>query len=173
MGEIIDDLLTLSRVTRWEMTRENLDLSNLAESIFFRLQNDEPGRNVTIDVQPGIVASADRRLVTIALENLLENAWKFTSKRDDARISFAVSLMPTPSSAFPVKVYTVADNGAGFEQKYASELFDSFRRLHSPDQFTGTGIGLATVQRAIARHNGEVWGEGTPGYGATFYFTLG
>ena len=173
MGEIIDDLLTLSRVTRWEMTREDLDLSDLAQSIFARLQDEDPERTVAIEVQPGMVARADRRLVTIALENLLENAWKFTSKREDARISFTVAEEPTPSSDIPVRVYSISDNGAGFDQQYASELFESFRRLHSPNEFTGTGIGLATVQRVIARHNGEVWGEGSPGEGATFRFTLG
>ena len=173
MGELIDDLLTLSRVTRWEMSREDVDLAHLARGIFERLRNEDPDRNVSIEVQPDMIAHADRRLVTIALENLCENAWKFTSKKEHARISFSVVEGIPPSGGAPVPIYTIADNGAGFDQQYATELFESFRRLHSPNEFTGTGIGLATVQRAIARHDGEVWGEGEPGAGATFHFTLG
>lgn len=170
MGAIIDDLLTLSRVTRWEMEFELLDLSAMATQIVDILRERDPERTVEVRIQPGMRVRADRRLVSIILENLFDNAWKFSSRQKEAVITFSREVDPDADGRF---VYVVADNGAGFEQKYASELFESFRRLHSPHDFPGTGIGLATVKRAISRHDGTIRADGRPEEGARFIFTLG
>ena len=166
MGVLIDDLLNLARVTRAEMHRENIDLSKMASDVAKELQAAEPDRRVTVKVGKGLAVDGDNRLVRVALQNLLGNAWKFTSKRPDARIEFG-SLRSNGS-----KAYFVRDNGAGFDQAYAARLFGAFQRLHSMDEFPGTGIGLATVQRIIHRHGGKVWAEGAVNLGATIYFTL-
>jgi PAS domain S-box-containing protein len=166
MGVLIDDLLNLARVTRAEMHRENIDLSKMASDVAKELQAAEPDRHVTVKVGKGLAVDGDNRLVRVALQNLLGNAWKFTSKRPDARIEFG-SLRSNGS-----KAYFVRDNGAGFDQAYAARLFGAFQRLHSMDEFPGTGIGLATVQRIIHRHGGKVWAEGAVNLGATIYFTL-
>ncbi|HEY9833396.1 MAG TPA: ATP-binding protein [Stenomitos sp.] len=167
MGELIDDLLKLSRVTRSEMQRTQVDLSALAREIAAELQRTQPERRVEWGIAPRLVAYGDARLLRIVLENLLNNSWKFTSARMQARIEFDSQLQ---EDATPV--YFVKDNGAGFEMAYANKLFGAFQRLHSQAQFPGTGIGLATVQRIIHRHGGRVWAEATLEQGATFYFTL-
>jgi light-regulated signal transduction histidine kinase (bacteriophytochrome) len=166
MGRLIDDLLALSRVTRSELVREPVDLSGLAQNVAIQLRKAQPDRRVEIVISPGIAADGDARLLRVALENLLGNAWKFTGKRAEARIEVGV----TPGSE---RAYFVRDNGAGFDMAYASKLFGAFQRLHSTSEFEGTGIGLATVQRIINRHGGRIWAIGEVDRGATFCFTLG
>jgi len=166
MGELIDALLNLSRLTRTELHREQVDLSGLARAVLGRLQRADPHRQVELVVEDGLVAQADPRLLDAALTNLLSNAWKFTGKRDRARVEFAAQPDKRPH------VYFVRDNGAGFDAKYADKLFGVFQRLHAADEFEGTGIGLATVHRIVQRHGGRIWAEGEVNRGATFYFTL-
>ena len=165
MARLIDDLLGLSRVTRGEMKRGETHVSSLARSVVSRLERANPDRKVAVVVADGIVADCDDRLLTIVLENLIGNAWKFTSKRRDACIE--VGMMDDDP-----RTYFVRDNGAGFDMSYASKLFGIFQRLHSATDFEGTGIGLVTVQRIIRRHGGRIWAQGQVGHGATFYFTL-
>jgi len=167
MAQLIDDMLILSRVTRSELQRETIDLSELARNTLERLRQGEFERQVDTVIEEGLVADGDARLLTIAFNNLLGNAWKFTSKRARALIEFG-----STSSAGAVS-YFVRDNGAGFDMDYADKLFRVFERLHTVSEFEGTGVGLATVQRVIARHGGRVWAEGRVDAGATFYFTLG
>ena len=167
MGELIDDLLKLSRVTRSEMQRTKVDLSALATAIAAELYSTQPERQVEWAIAPGLVADGDARLLRIVLENLLNNAWKFTSSGIHSCIEFNVKILNEGKIA-----YFVRDNGAGFDMAYANKLFGAFQRLHSTAQFPGTGIGLATVQRIIYRHGGRVWAEGAVEQGATFYFTL-
>ncbi|HWP57584.1 MAG TPA: PAS domain S-box protein [Candidatus Acidoferrales bacterium] len=166
MGELIDDLLSLSRLARQEMRRETVDLSALAAAIAAELEQAEPERAAEFVIAPGLLAEGDHGLLRVALRNLLENAWKFTSKRAHARIEFGRIEENGNRS------YYVRDNGAGFDMAYAGKLFRAFQRLHSASEFEGTGIGLATVQRIIYRHGGRVWAEAAPDQGATFYFTL-
>jgi two-component system, sensor histidine kinase and response regulator len=167
MSQLIDDVLYLSRVTRTELRDQEVDLSEVAELVVSRLQEGQPNRPVEVKIRPGVVVTGDGQLLKIALENLLQNAWKFTGKQADPRIEFGV----TQTSGEPT--YFIRDNGAGFEMTYAARLFGPFQRLHSQQEFPGSGIGLATVQRIIHRHGGKVWAEGLVGQGATFYFTLG
>jgi light-regulated signal transduction histidine kinase (bacteriophytochrome) len=167
MGEIIDALLTLSRLTRTEMNLEPVDLSLLARSITAQLQKREPQRQVEFVIEEDLLVDGDARLLQVALENLLENAWKFSSKRPQARIEFRAMADNNGQAAFFVR-----DDGTGFDMAYADKLFGAFQRLHAMDDFSGTGIGLATVQRVIHRHGGRLWAEGAPNQGATFYFTL-
>jgi PAS domain S-box-containing protein len=166
MAELIDDLLTLSRVTRSELRRDRVDLSALAYTVLGTLQRLEPARRVEVVIAPGLVVDADPQLAAIALDNLLGNAWKFTSKRGDARIEFG------QTTSEGVTAYYIRDNGAGFDMAYRDKLFGVFQRLHPEAEFSGTGIGLATVARITQRHRGRIWAEGLPGAGATFYFTL-
>jgi light-regulated signal transduction histidine kinase (bacteriophytochrome) len=165
MGRLIDDLLALSRVTRAELVREPVDLAELARSVVAQLQRTDPDRRMEIAIDADIAAQGDARLLRIALENLLGNAWKFTAKRAEARIAVGV----TSENG---RAYFVRDNGAGFDMAYASKLFGVFQRLHSASEFEGTGIGLATVQRIISRHGGRIWATGEVDRGATFFFTL-
>lgn len=167
MGFLIDDMLTLSRVTRAEMQSEVVDLSALATALLAEFQQSEPEHKVDWLVEPGLVAKGDAQLLRIALLNLLGNAWKFTGKTAQARIEFGAL-----HNAEGVWEFFVRDNGAGFDMAYADKLFGAFQRLHSEREFSGTGIGLATVQRIVRRHGGQVRGEGALGQGATFYFTL-
>ncbi|HWP23599.1 MAG TPA: cache domain-containing protein [Candidatus Binatia bacterium] len=167
MAQLIDDLLNLSRVTRSPLKVEPVDLSALVRAIAAELQAREPARRVEMAIGDGIAATGDRRLLRVALENLVGNAWKFTAKRDGAKIEFGIADNGTS------RAYFVRDNGAGFDMAYSNKLFGAFQRLHSAAEFDGTGIGLATVQRIIHRHNGQVWAEGKVDQGATFYFTLG
>jgi len=166
MGYLIDDLLKLSRLTRTEMQWERVDLSALAHEIAADLRRTQPERQVEFVIADGVVASGDARLLRVVLENLLGNAWKFTSKQALARIEFGHAEGEGES------VYFVRDNGAGFDMAYAGRLFGAFQRLHSTTEFEGTGIGLATVQRIIHRHGGRAWAEGAVDQGATFYFAL-
>jgi len=167
MGELIDDLLQLSRVTRSEMHPTLVNLSALAKAIAAELEQTQPERQVAWVITPGLVANGDARLLRVVLENLLNNAWKFTSNRACSRIEFGKILEKDLSTA-----YFVRDNGAGFDMTYVDKLFGAFQRLHTTTQFPGTGIGLATVQRIIHRHGGQVWAQGAVEQGATFYFTL-
>jgi two-component system, sensor histidine kinase and response regulator len=167
MSQLIDDVLYLSRVTRAELRDQEVDLSSLADLALARLQEADPARQVETKVRPAVIVTGDGQLLRIALENLLQNAWKFTAKELKPRIEFGV----TQVAGEPT--YFVRDNGAGFDMTYADRLFGPFQRLHSQDEFPGSGIGLATVQRIIHRHGGRVWAEGLVGQGATFQFTLG
>jgi PAS domain S-box-containing protein len=166
MGQLIDDLLHLSRVTRTEILRQPVDLTALARGVVQDLRTAEPNRHVEFLAEEALRGTGDPRLLLVALENLLRNAWKFTSRRDDARIEFG--LMPNTSD-----VYCVRDNGAGFDMAFAPRLFGPFQRLHAAGEFPGTGVGLAIVHRIIRRHGGRIWAEGTVDGGAAFYFTLG
>jgi len=166
MGELIDDLLNLSRVTRSELKRVQVNLSEIALEIVENLRRSYPDRNIEIHIHPDMHTAADANLVRIILDNLLNNAWKFTAHSPQARIEFGRTV---EENEF---VYFVSDNGAGFNMAYADKLFGPFQRLHAPGQFEGTGIGLATVQRIVQRHGGRVWARGQEGAGAAFYFTL-
>lgn len=166
MGRLIDDLLTLSRITRSKVERKSTDLSEIADAILAELRDGDPDRTVSVRLQPGIFGDGDPRLLRILLGNLIGNAWKFTSQRTSAEIEFGTTEEDGRT------VYFVRDNGAGFSMEYADKLFAPFKRLHSAAEFDGTGIGLATVSRIIARHGGRIWAEAEPDAGATFYFTL-
>lgn len=166
MGQLIDDLLTLSRTARVSLRREAVDLSEIAGSVAAELRRRDPERGIEFVITEGVRASGDPRLLRVALENLLGNAWKFTARTPEAKIEFG-AIRSSERAA-----YFVRDNGAGFDMAYAGKLFGAFQRLHSPEEFEGTGIGLATVQRVIRRHGGDVWAVGEVSTGATFYFTL-
>ncbi len=166
MGQLIDALLGLARVTRKELRRESVNLTQLAEAVTKQLQAAEPGRTVVFDNQPNVLAQGDPQLLRAALENLLGNAWKFTGTREAGRVTFGSTVQKGAT------VYYVSDNGAGFDMAYAAKLFTPFQRLHSASEFAGTGIGLATVQRIVTRHGGRIWAEGHVGQGASFFFTL-
>ena len=167
MGHLIVDLIKLARVTRAEMKREAVDLSALAGSVLASLQAGEPTRKVDWRIEPGLTASGDANLLRVVLDNLLGNSWKFTGKQASARIELGVVRQAGSEQA-----YFVRDNGVGFDMTYAGKLFGAFQRLHAMNEFPGSGIGLATVQRIIHRHGGRIWAEGATGKGATFYFTL-
>ena len=166
MAELIDDLLELSRVTRSEMVREQVNLSDEAKNIASDLLLSDPARQVDFDISDGLEANCDARLIRVLMENLLRNSWKFTSGHPHATISFGVTQYEGN------RAYFVSDDGAGFDMAYADKLFGAFQRLHSNTEFEGTGIGLATVQRIVHRHGGRVWAEGKVDQGAQFYFTL-
>jgi signal transduction histidine kinase len=167
MGQLINDLLTLSRVTRTEFKRQSVDLSLLASEIAAGLQAQDPQRQVEFDIAPGLVVQGDAHLLKIALENLLNNAYKFTGHCEEAHIQMGVIAQDGERN------YFVRDNGVGFDMEYAGKLFAPFQRLHSTQEFPGTGIGLVTVQRIVQRHGGRIWPEAALNQGATFYFTLG
>lgn len=171
MGHLIDDLLQLSRVTKSKLKREPLNLTTIATEIIEKLQHDNPDRAVSYDIQPQLTAVADRHLIYAMLENLIGNAWKYTSKKRHATIEFGITNQTAASDG--KRVFYLRDNGAGFDMKYENKLFEAFQRLHSEHQFEGNGIGLASVQRIIRRHGGRVWAEAKPDQGATFYFSLG
>ena len=166
MGELIDDMLNLSRVTRAGMRLEKVDLSRLAAEVTEELKKTQPERQVEVQIEKGLEATADSHLLRIVLENLFGNAWKFTSKRADAKIEFGKTSNNDASAFF------VRDDGAGFDPGYGDRLFGAFQRLHPTSEFPGTGVGLATVQRIVLRHGGRIWAESSVGHGATFYFTL-
>ena len=161
------DLLRLSRVSIGELTTRRVDLSRLAEDILSQLRSEAPERQVEQRIAPGIVAEGDAGLLRIVLENLLSNAWKYMAKCARAWIEFGARLESDCSLLFYVR-----DNGAGFDMKHAAQLFQPFRRLHRQEEFPGSGVGLATVQRIVSRHGGRIWAEAAPGQGAAFYFTL-
>lgn len=166
MGELIDDLLELSRVSRVELADSPVMLDGLAHRLVRDLRDREPRRAVEVDIQAGTAAHGDMRLLALVLQNLFENAWKFTSTRPNARIEFGVSTDGPPVT------YFVRDNGVGFDMAHAGKLFGIFQRLHSADEFPGTGVGLAIVQRVVERHGGRIWVDAKPRVGATFFFTL-
>jgi signal transduction histidine kinase len=170
MGTLIDALLQLSRVTRSELQTERIDLTSLATLVFNELKASDPERSVTFIAQPGVTAQGDSRLLRIALENLMGNAWKFTSRTPDAKIEFGSR--PGVGDDAGHTVYFIQDNGAGFDMQYVDRLFTAFQRLHGDREFKGSGIGLATVSRIIRRHHGSIGAESVPGQGATFYFHL-
>ncbi len=166
MGELIEGLLKLSRISQVEIKDEPLDLSRLCEEVVDELRRQEPQRDIVVEIEPAVHASGDRHLLRDVLANLIGNAWKFTAQMPRAKIRFGVEQQNG------IAVYYVQDNGAGFEQSYADKLFVPFQRLHNERDFPGAGIGLSTVHRIIQRHEGAVWASSQTGHGATFYFTL-
>lgn len=167
MGMLIDDLLKLSRVSRAVMEVKEVDLGAIAGRVIAQIAVTQPERRVESIMEESIAAFGDERLLAIALENLLRNAWKFTNKKESAVIEFGVK-----DRGEGERVYFVSDNGAGFDMDYVNKLFNPFQRLHQAEEFPGTGIGLATSKRIIDRHGGHIWIEGAVGKGACVYFTL-
>jgi signal transduction histidine kinase len=163
MGRLIDDLLRLSRISRKEVKYETVSLSELAREVIDEFRTGEPEREVSFSLTGHMTACGDKGLLRVVLQNLLGNAWKFTSGKDQAKIEFSRTSDGT---------FLVRDNGAGFDPGYAHKLFEVFQRLHTSRNFEGSGVGLATVRRIIHKHGGHVWAEGQPDKGATFYFTL-
>jgi light-regulated signal transduction histidine kinase (bacteriophytochrome) len=167
MGQLIDDLLGFARMARRELILETVDLSRLAQEVVASLQMSEPLRDATVTVTPNLNVEGDRHLLRVLLENLLGNAWKFSSKQAFSRIEFG-----TIQACATEKAYFVRDNGAGFDMRYADKLFGAFQRLHDANEFTGNGLGLASAQRIVRRHGGRIWAESAIGHGATFCFVL-
>jgi PAS domain S-box-containing protein len=167
MGQLIADLLSLAQVSRTQLRSESVDLSVLAHGILDKWQARQPQRQVTLHIESGLQAHGDAGLVRVVMDNLLGNAWKFSSQQAQAEISVGQEL-----DAAGKPVFFVRDNGAGFNMAYADKLFKPFQRLHAASEFPGTGMGLATVSRVIGRHGGQLWSESAPGSGATFFFTL-
>jgi signal transduction histidine kinase len=166
MSELIDALLVLSRISRHTLRREVVDVSALVEAAIAELRQRDPNRQVEVTIQPGMTVHGDRRLISDLLTNMVSNAWKFTSKVPYGRIEIGQQRDGVMSTLH------VRDNGAGFDMQYAQKLFKPFQRLHSPSEFEGSGVGLATVARIVDRHGGRIWAEAKPNQGATFYFTL-
>jgi light-regulated signal transduction histidine kinase (bacteriophytochrome) len=166
MNALIDDIMSLSQISRQEMEPGEVDLSEIVADILHDLKQTQPQRNVEIVIATDIRVNVDARLIKIALTNLVQNAWKYTGKKERARIEFGVERGPEGMA------YFVHDNGAGFDMRHASRLFTAFARLHAEKDFSGTGIGLAIVNRVIARHGGKVWAEAKPDEGACFWFSL-
>jgi light-regulated signal transduction histidine kinase (bacteriophytochrome) len=167
MSELINDLLDLSRINRAALKKESISLTAIARSVIADLQSGEPSRKVAIEIPDGLSAHGDARMATIVLVNLLGNAWKYSAKQPEAKITFGQENQGNETISY------VRDNGAGFDMAYAGKLFAPFQRLHHDSEFEGTGIGLATVQRIISRHGGRIWVEAAVNDGATFFFTLG
>ncbi len=167
MSDQIGQILDISRVSRMELERREIDLSAMANQILERFRAAEPDRSVELTIEPGLKITCDHALIGRVMENLLSNAWKYTNSRRPARISLGTEKREGHSA------YVIRDNGTGFDMKYADRLFTPFQRLHSEQEFGGTGVGLSVVQRIIHRHGGTIWAESTPGEGAAFYFTLG
>ncbi|HTE06271.1 MAG TPA: ATP-binding protein, partial [Planctomycetota bacterium] len=166
MGQLIDDMLKLSHLTRAEMDRKTVDLSRMAEEIAEEMRAANPARVVRFEISEDLTAEADPRLLRIALTNLFANAWKFTARRAEALIEFGCC------GDASIREFFVRDNGVGFDMAHAGKLFGAFQRLHAMNDFPGTGIGLVTVQRIVHRHGGLIRAESTAGAGATFSFTL-
>jgi PAS domain S-box-containing protein len=166
MGRLIDDMLSLSRIGRTQMRWDQVDLSEMATAIVEELRQREPERQVVVTITPNMKVSGDPALLQIVFTNLIGNAWKFTGKREEAHID--VGLKEERGE----RIYFVRDNGAGFDMAFVDKLFTSFQRLHTEEDYSGTGIGLAIVKRIILRHEGRIWAEGAVDQGATFYFTL-
>jgi len=167
MDQITRDMLTLSRVIRSELRIDDVNLSNIVSTIAKELSEKEPTRKVEFIISPDVMVKGDASLLQMALYNLLENSWKFTAKIKEARIEFGTVFKDNE------RIYFVRDNGVGFNMQYVDKLFQPFQRLHTEDEYPGTGIGLATVQRVIRRHGGRIWAESQLGKGTTIYFTLG
>jgi light-regulated signal transduction histidine kinase (bacteriophytochrome) len=166
MSKLIDALLNFSILTHYEIKRDSVDLSGMAGVIAGELRMTEPDRDVRFIIADGLTANGDKQLLRLVLENLLGNAWKYTARKEDVCIEFGVTIIEGK------KYFFVRDNGPGFDMAHADKLFAPFQRLQSTKEFTGHGIGLATVQRIIQRHGGRIWAEGEAGKGATFYFYL-
>jgi light-regulated signal transduction histidine kinase (bacteriophytochrome) len=166
MAQLMDDILTLSRISRYELSRDKVDLSELAISVAKDLKKNQPEHNVEFVIAHDLEAMGDERLIKIVLENLMGNSYKFTGKTKKAKIEVGITEIEGG------KAFFVRDNGAGFDMAYIDKLFKPFHRLHTPAEFPGTGIGLASVQRIVERHGGRVWAEAELDKGATFYFTL-
>jgi light-regulated signal transduction histidine kinase (bacteriophytochrome) len=166
MGQLIDALLLLARVSRAEPRCDPVNLQELAEQVIESLRAAEPERSVEFVCSGALACEGDAALLRVLLENLLGNAWKFTSQRPAARIELS------GQGTGPERVYCVRDNGAGFDMVYAGKLFGAFQRLHTQQEFPGSGVGLATVLRIVGRHGGRIWAEGRVGHGASFRFTL-
>lgn len=166
MSTLIDDMIKLARVSRTTIEKKELNLSSIASSIADTLLESDPERNANFVIQPDVTVTGDKNLIKVIMQNLMENAWKFTSKQAETRIEFGAKKLDGET------VYYVRDNGAGFDINYAKKLFAPFQRLHKESDFPGTGIGLSTVQRIVHRHLGKIWAEGEIDEGATFYFTL-
>jgi signal transduction histidine kinase len=166
MSELIEALLALSRISRHTLHREIVDLTELVEGIVLELRQKDPARSIEVAVHPHMHVHGDRRLLADLFQNLVGNAWKFTSRTEQARIEIGVHSMDSMATLF------VRDNGAGFDMAYEKKLFKPFQRLHGAAEFEGSGIGLATVARIVDRHGGRIWAEGKPNEGAAFYFTL-
>ena len=167
MGQLIDALLELAGVSRHELRRQRIDVSALAGELASALARSEPDRAVDFVIPDGLAVEGDAQLVRIVLQNLLDNAWKFTARHPRATIEVGMA-----TATDSPRVYFVRDDGAGFDMKYGGQLFGVFQRLHTRAEFPGTGIGLATIKRIVHRHGGRVWAEGAVERGATFYFTL-
>jgi light-regulated signal transduction histidine kinase (bacteriophytochrome) len=168
MGLLIDDLLSLSRLTRRELREDHVDLTAIAQEVVGELQRTAPHRRAVVEIAPGLHAHGDPGLLRAMLQNLLGNAWKFTAKNELAHIALGRTAGKKPG----IGTFFVRDNGAGFDMRHADKLFGAFQRLHRADEFEGTGIGLATVKRILQRHGGRVWAEGEPDNGACFFFEL-
>jgi light-regulated signal transduction histidine kinase (bacteriophytochrome) len=166
MGILIDEMLNLSRLTKTALRSERVELTDIAQRIVQSLQQNDPARSVELVIREGVVVHGDPNLLQVVMENLIANAWKFTGKNPQARIEFGMAEQDGESC------YYIRDNGVGFDMAYSDKLFGAFQRLHRQDEFPGTGVGLATVQRIINRHGGRIWAEGRPGEGATFFFVL-
>jgi len=168
MGELIDAMLSLAQVSRDNLRWDQVDMSAMAQTIISAYQEQAPERVLLLDIQPAVVAQGDPALLKQVLDNLLGNAWKFSGQQPQPRIAFQCATSPEGDT-----VYAVQDNGAGFDMAYSDKLFGAFQRLHTVSEFSGNGIGLATVHRIVTRHGGKVWAKSAPGQGATFNFTLG
>lgn len=166
MNNMVEGLLGLSRATRKEITRQNVALDVIAQNVLAELQERDPDRNAQVHIDSGMFVSADPQLMESVVQNLLSNAWKYTANQPEARILFRREDIDGAT------VFTVEDNGAGFDMRYADKLFGVFQRLHTENEFEGTGVGLATIQRIIRRHGGKIWAQGELGRGAMFMFTL-
>ncbi|MFQ5643032.1 MAG: ATP-binding protein [Thiogranum sp.] len=166
MAQLIDELLELARISRTELQVSRVDLGELANAILEQQKHAGPERNVDCTIAPDLVVQGDPKLLRVALENLLGNAWKYTGKTGHANIEFGTTRRDDR------RIFYIRDNGSGFDMQYADKLFQPFQRLHNAEDFEGTGIGLASVQHIIQRHGGSIWAEAQPGQGATFYFTL-
>jgi light-regulated signal transduction histidine kinase (bacteriophytochrome) len=166
MGLLVDSLLALGRINRAELRRHPVDLSAMAEDVVRKLREEEPERSVVTVIAPQLRVVGDPVLLRSMMENLFGNAWKYTSKKPEARIEFG------RCKRGQLDAFFVRDDGAGFDMAHAGDLFGTFRRLHSESEYSGIGVGLATVRRIVRRHGGEIWAEAAPGQGATFYFTI-
>lgn len=166
MAEMIDSFLRLSRATQGEMVVQTINISDQVNDVLNRIQEREPHRQIMLIIEPDVYADVDKRFFDVLLNNLLDNAWKYSRHQEISKIVFGVTLLNDET------VYYISDNGVGFDMAYADRLFSPFNRLHKAEEFDGVGIGLATVQRIVARHGGRIWTQSAPGEGATFYFTL-
>jgi len=166
MAYLIDSLIELARLSRHTVHKETVNLSDLALQIFEELRAEDPSRKVDVEITRDLTVTADKTLMRVVLENLIRNAWKFSARNKNARVSFHADRTDDR------RIFCVSDNGVGFDMAFATHLFRAFHRLHDNAEFSGSGIGLANVQRIIHRHGGQIWAKSAPDQGASFYFTL-